>query len=245
MTNQLARLGAFRFTLLAALAILTPRAGTAQATSYQVIRSFRGDPDGAQPMGAVVIGKDGALYGTTELGGTSKTGTVFKLAPVTATSWKETVLHSFTGPPDGLYPQATLAFGEGGLYGTTRGGGTGGGTIFEMAPPSAAGGAWTETVLYAFVYGGFGSHTQDVIPNGEVLIGPRGTIYATTQGTGTGPDGLVGVGTAVALAPPATPGGDWTEDILYTFGFNPGYFPPRGRSIRGRIVVRHGHLRRR
>ena len=115
MTNQLATLGAFRFTLLAALAILTPRAGTAQATSYQVIRSFRGDPDGAQPMGAVVIGKDGALYGTTELGGTSKTGTVFKLAPVTATSWKETVLHSFAGPPDGLYPQATLAFGEGGL----------------------------------------------------------------------------------------------------------------------------------
>src|ERR1017187_1242168 len=92
------------FTLLAALAILTPRAGTAQATSYQVIRSFRGDPDGAQPMGAVVIGKDGALYGTTELGGTSKTGTVFKLAPCYGNLLEGNRASQFHGAPRRLIP---------------------------------------------------------------------------------------------------------------------------------------------
>jgi hypothetical protein len=88
--------------------------------------------------------------------------------------------------------------------------------------PSVRGGSWTETVLYAFVYQG--NPTQDVIPNGEVLIGPRGGLYATTQGAGEG----FGSGTVIALVPPAMPGGDWTEDKLYTFGFNSGYLPLAG-----------------
>jgi len=67
----------------------------------------------------------GNLYGTTYFGGTSTQcngtcGVVFKLD----TSGKETVLHSFTGGPDGAFPFAGLTIdNSGSLYGTTQGGG--------------------------------------------------------------------------------------------------------------------------
>jgi uncharacterized repeat protein (TIGR03803 family) len=162
--------------LLAALVILMARAGAAQATAYYTLYSFKGDPDGAQPNGAVVIGKGGALYGTTFLGGTSRLGTVFELTPSKGVPWKGTVLYNFSGP-DGEYPSGNLVFGIEGaaIYGTTGGGGGGAGAIFELAPPSAARGAWTETVLYTFGGG------QNVYPNGGVLIGPGGTLYTTTH----------------------------------------------------------------
>ena len=55
---------------------------------------------------------------------------VFKLDP----TWKETVLHAFTGP-DGLYPNAILFRDKAGhLYGTTEGGGesSGVGVVFKL-----------------------------------------------------------------------------------------------------------------
>jgi hypothetical protein len=91
---------------------------------------------------------------------------------------------------------ASLVFNSAGtLYGTIRGGPTGAGTFFQLVPPSTTGGAWTETVLYAFdLQAGNNS------PDGAVLIGPGGTLYTTAQGFG--PGGRVG-----ALKPPATSGG--------------------------------------
>jgi uncharacterized repeat protein (TIGR03803 family) len=49
-------------------------------------------------------------------------------------------------------PYGNLVIGPGGtLYGTSYYGGTAGyGTVFSLTPPAAAGGAWTETVLYSF-----------------------------------------------------------------------------------------------
>jgi len=63
----------------------------------------------------LVIGAKGALYGTTDLGGVSNLGTVFAVAPGTETGapWKETVLHSFSGP-DGQNPEQSLAVGKNG-----------------------------------------------------------------------------------------------------------------------------------
>src|ERR1022692_45616 len=119
----------FRFMLLAALVILMARAGAAQATAYYTLYSFKGDPDGAQPQGAVVIGKGGALYGTTCIGGTSRLGTVFELTPTKGVPWKETVLHNFSGP-DGQYPESALVFGStGALYGVTPGSDAMGGPV--------------------------------------------------------------------------------------------------------------------
>jgi len=201
---------AFRLNLLTALAILMPCVAAAQGTAYETIYSFQGSPDGADPSGAVVIAKDGALYGTTYAGGTSGLGTVFVLTPATGAPWTETVLHSFSGP-DGSSPTAGLAFGSPGVfYGTTSSGGSGVGTVFELAPPSTAGAAWTETVLYTFTPAGYTGANET--PLGGVLIGPGGTLYTTASGGSTSI-----MGAAVAVAPPETPGGSWTGSVIFVF----------------------------
>jgi uncharacterized repeat protein (TIGR03803 family) len=111
--------------------------------------SFNAAPDGALPSGALVFDAEGNLYGTTKSGSNAVIngesgvgGTVFKLDK----AGNETVLHNFTGSPDGLEPQAGLIFdGRDKLYGTTVEGGTGTsckfgapfgcGTVFELTLP--------------------------------------------------------------------------------------------------------------
>jgi hypothetical protein len=78
--------------------------------------------------------------------------TVFELSP-SGSSWTQTVLYSFSGQPDGKFPEASLVFDKAGnLYGTTLGGGNGPGdglgVVFRLSPSS--GGNWKETVLHAF-----------------------------------------------------------------------------------------------
>ena len=108
--------------------------------------------DGAYPVSSVVVGKNGALYGTTENGGRSTSGsppcgyqefagcgTVFELTPPATPggAWTERVLHSFSGEHgDGAMPAAGLALSATGvLYGTTSGGGASGeGTVFAVKP---------------------------------------------------------------------------------------------------------------
>jgi uncharacterized repeat protein (TIGR03803 family) len=87
--------------------------------------------DGALPGGGLVEDRTGNLYGTTESGGTSYFGTVFKLDP----SGKETILHSFSGT-DGRLPELGLVRdSKGNLYGTTQYGGKyGGGVVFKVTP---------------------------------------------------------------------------------------------------------------
>jgi uncharacterized repeat protein (TIGR03803 family) len=201
---------ALRLTLIASLAILMPSVAAAQATVYEVIHSFKGKPDGAQPEASVVIAKSGALYGTTYRGGTAGSGTVFEMAKPTGGSWQESILYSFS-QPNGEYPTANVVFGStGALFGTTAtgpvaSGPTSNGTIFQLAPPPVSGGAWTMTYLYTF--GG----SAGTNPFGAVLIGPGGTLYTTTEGY------VIPGGTAVALAPPTEPGGTWTASVIYSF----------------------------
>jgi uncharacterized repeat protein (TIGR03803 family) len=217
---------------LAALALLIPCIGAAQATTYEVLYSFTGNPDGAQPDAALVIGKDGALYGTTNVGGSSELGTVFRLSPATGVPWTETVIHNFTGP-DGQYPTAALVSDGGSFYGATKFGGTGAGTIFELAPPANARGAWTETLLYSFVYS---KDSQNVAPIGPLLIAPGGTMFTTTEGAPDVPLGLR-FGAVIALVPPAAPGDDWAEYEISPFGG-----PPEGEWPFAGVVSEGGSL---
>jgi uncharacterized repeat protein (TIGR03803 family) len=101
----------------------------------RVLYSFKGGTDGEYPVAGLIDVK-GALYGTTEVGGTSGIvgfGTVFEVS----TSGAERVLYSFKGPPDGEYPEAGLIDVKGALYGTTALGGvygtSGHGTVFEVS----------------------------------------------------------------------------------------------------------------
>src|ERR1700730_2097295 len=80
----------------------------------------------------------GNLYGTTEFGGASGQGVVFKLSP----GGTETVLYSFTGGNDGAFPNdigSLVADRAGNLYGTTLfGGTTGSGVVFKPTGPGFA-----------------------------------------------------------------------------------------------------------
>src|SRR5271157_5929908 len=69
--------------------------------------------------------------------------------------WKEKVLYSFQGVPDGATPAGGVVFDSAGnLYGATMDGGSSSchsvqqcGTVFQLAPPANKGDPWTETVL--------------------------------------------------------------------------------------------------
>jgi len=200
---------------------LTPPTKKGDPWGFKVLYNFKG-PDGGNPLATVVIGPGGVLYGTTYNGGAFGQGAVFSLTPPAAfgASWTETVLYSFAGPfgstPDGANPEASLLIGKNGaLYGTTSAGGTslgcgagaGCGNVFELTPPGAAGGAWTETVLYNFSGANDGGS-----PAAPLLAGNHGELFGTTVAGGAS-----SVGTAFVLKPPTSPGGVWTEQVLHSF----------------------------
>ena len=126
-----------------------------------VLHSFAGSPDGARPYAGLVMDGLGNLYGTTENGGASGFGTVFKVDITGA----ETVLHSFAGgSSDGTDPTARVVLdAHGNLYGTTLSGGSSGkGTVFKLDRTN------TETVLYNFTGGADGGN-----PFGGLTLGER------------------------------------------------------------------------
>jgi uncharacterized repeat protein (TIGR03803 family) len=58
---------------------LTPPAKGQTAWTETVLHSFTGGSDGGFPYAGLIADKEGALYGTTQVGGNSSNGTVFKL----------------------------------------------------------------------------------------------------------------------------------------------------------------------
>lgn len=140
-----------------------------------VLHSFTGGTmDGATPVARLVRDASGNLYGTTNGGGASGLGTVFKVDP----TGKETVLYSFAGyPTDGANPAAGLIWHAGKLYGTTSGGGAYSyGTVFRVTKTGG------ESVLYSF--GGTLSDGRD--PEAGLIGDAAGNLYGTTErGGGT------------------------------------------------------------
>jgi len=143
-----------------------------------ILHSFRGGfTDGAYPSAELVRDSAGNLYGTTQIGGASNYGTVFKVTK----SGKETVLHSFDGE-DGANPLARLLRYGGKLYGTTSGGGAYRvGTVFEVDADGK------ETVLYSF-----GAQQGDGdTPEGGVTRDAAGNLYGVTYYGAAGAWGTV------------------------------------------------------
>ena len=101
-----------------------------------------------------------------------------------------TVIHNFTGAPDGTYPYSGLTTDRAGnLYGTTMRGGFAGsiqcgyeggcGTVYRLSRTSNG---WSNTVLYAFK----GQPVDGAGPISRVIFGPDGALYGTTQVGGRG-----------------------------------------------------------
>jgi uncharacterized repeat protein (TIGR03803 family) len=128
-------------------------------------------PDGGNPSD-LILGRDGNLFGTTQLGGSFGKGTVFTLS----TSGVLRSLYSFTGGKDGGFPTGLEEVSEGNFYGTTGGGGAytnqyiyGAGTVFKTSTNGNL------TTLYSFTGG-----TDGAAP-GHLVLGGDGSFYGTTQ----------------------------------------------------------------
>jgi uncharacterized repeat protein (TIGR03803 family) len=199
---------------------LTPPVSEGAAWTENVLHFFTGT-QGVGPRGAVVLDPKGNIYGAAQGGGKTGDGLIYRLTPPTAglTAWAFRVLYAFEGIPDGLGPFAALTFhGKGLLYGTTNAGGAEGfGTVFQLAPPAVAGGAWTETVLYSFAGG-----TDGAYPQADVVFDSAGNIYGTTSVGGAQGDEectaqTEGCGVVFEMSPPAAGGDSWHEEILHAF----------------------------
>lgn len=97
-----------------------------------VLHSFAGLADGQTPFAGVVEDAHGNLFGVVYIGGTATAGAVFE---VTAKG-VESVVYSFLGGADGMWPYGNLLIGPDRLlYGmTSEGGAYGKGTIFRVKP---------------------------------------------------------------------------------------------------------------
>ena len=193
---------------------LTPPATTGGAWNETVIHSFNYS-NGDFPVSAPIVDAQGNLYGTTPSGGLYGEGVVYRLTPPTTTGgpWGQRVLYAFGLGNGGAHPMASLTLhGAGVLYGTASYGGTNNdGTVFQLVPPSVAGGAWTENILLTFG-GGDGSG-----PAASVIFDKAGNLYGTAQRGGKAGCNNSGCGTVFRLSPPASPGGNWTETVLHSF----------------------------
>jgi uncharacterized repeat protein (TIGR03803 family) len=187
--------------------------------------------DGVAPACDLLMDSTGAIYGTTQSGGTNNLGTVFKLTQSGAV-WTESVLYSFAGGSDGQEPAAGLVMdSSGALYGTTYYGGGSGtcndgcGTAFELRQ---SGGVWTDTVLHAF-----GNGTDGQFPGyGPLVLASGGALYGTTTYGGTDD-----WGTVYELTPS---GGKWKEKILYDFTGAADGATANGGLIKGKSGAMYG-----
>jgi uncharacterized repeat protein (TIGR03803 family) len=198
---------------------LTPPTGQGGSWTEEVLFSFQFPSDGPDPVGGLALGGDGTLYGTTSSGGAFEEGTIFQLAPPSSTGgiWAETVLYSFDiGTGDAESPNGVTLGPDGALYGTSMGDSRardcteGCGTVFQLSPPAAPGGTWTETILHTFGGLAAGDGSQ---PNSRLVLGTNGALYGTTYSGG----GEANAGTIFEMVPPSSPGGTWTEVVLHAF----------------------------
>jgi uncharacterized repeat protein (TIGR03803 family) len=183
-----------------------------EAGTETVLYTFTGLADGAFPYAGVTPSGAGFLYGTASAGGTTAgtcggfggCGVVYKVDR----AGTETVLHTFTGEPDGSSPESGLIVdSDGNLYGTSFNGGNSAnlGAVYKLDAAS-------EETVYAFA----ANIAKGTSPFGNgVIVDPAGDIYGATGG-GTANDGLV-----YKLSP------DGHETILHTFtggadGVSPG-----------------------
>ncbi|WP_157572459.1 choice-of-anchor tandem repeat GloVer-containing protein [Nevskia soli] len=167
--------------------------------------------DGNTPQAALVQGRDGNFYGTTNYGGKNNRdpegdfgdGTIFKITA----DGTETVLYSFgSSSVDGRTPIGTLILGsDGNFYGTTQyGGAHDNGTVFKVTPSGV------ETVLYSF-----GDRNADgAQPFAGLVQGNDGNFYGTAQYGGANASINDGKGGGIVFK--VTPAG--VESVLYSFG---------------------------
>jgi uncharacterized repeat protein (TIGR03803 family) len=197
---------ALTLVVVLGLGVVSTRSAQAQTYTESVLYTFTGGADGGLPVAGLIFDGKGNLYGTTNVGGASGVGVVFKVD----SKGKETVLYSFTGGADGRYPGpgSLIWDAKGNLYGTTGGGGDmsachdqGCGVVFKVDSTGK------ETVLYSFTGGADGGS-----PEAGLIWDVKGNLYGTTS-HGGGSSGCRGRGCGTVFK--LNKNGE--ETVLYSF----------------------------
>ena len=166
----------------------------------------------------------GNLYGVTDSGGKANFGVVFQLEH-TPNGWKEHVLHSFGGAPDGFFVQGGVVVdGQGRVYGATEqggtgcGGGVGCGVIYQVTKQPD--GHWKEKILHDFP-----NTKNGASPIGALAIDATGNLYGVGGGGG-GP--CFGGGCGVVYKMVHNADDSFTYQVLHRFQGTDGLAPVAG-----------------
>ena len=199
----------------------------ARAAKVEFIHDFKGGTDGSNPSSGLVVGPDGAVYGSTA-------NTVYRLAKGKTGKWIVTPVYA--GALVGLAGSSTA------LYGLTAGAdcapfGRPCGAVSMLSPPAKGKTAWTLSTIYTFLGGGDGA-----FPSG-INVAPDGSIVGTTSSGGgslaCGSDGGVGTGCGTVFRV-AYANGKWTESLLHAYqGGRDGELPlaPPSFDAAGNVFV--------
>jgi uncharacterized repeat protein (TIGR03803 family) len=127
-----------------------------------------------RPTGGLVRGPDGSLYGTTDVGGRWRQGSIFALRP-NRTGYRFSTLHHFEVGESARQPFGDLVLAaDGYLYGTSFAGGRDGcGSIFRIRTDGNG-----FSIVHSFS-GGDGA-----APYAGLTLGGDGHLYGTTYGNG-------------------------------------------------------------
>lgn len=208
-----------RFSILIGftLFVLLSSGISARSQTLTVLHNFTGS-DGYDPVAGLTADRAGNFYGTTDVGGASNRGTVFRLSRA-GSGWVLTTLYSFTCQADGGYVFGGVVFGsDGALYGTTyECGEYDHGVVYRLRPPPTTCEStrcpWGETVLHSFTGGADGEDPGD----GNLVFDRAGNFYGATAA-----GGAYGEGVVYEFSPS---NGGWNETALYAFigdnAFNP------------------------
>jgi uncharacterized repeat protein (TIGR03803 family) len=147
--------------------------------AYTNLHYFNGrETNGVRPYGSLTLA-NGALYGTTFIGGASNRGTIFRM---TTDGTAYTNLHDFAaGAADGANPMGDLTLSGTNFYGMTQQGGSNNlGTVFRM---NTNGTGYTN--LHSFT----GYPNDGAGPPGSLTL-DGSTLYGMTQQGGKPPNNL-------------------------------------------------------
>ncbi len=196
-------------------------------SDYTIIHSFTNNLDGARPYAALMQGNDGALYGTTYVGGANNYGAAFR---INLDGGGFQILHTFTNSPDGANPVGRLLqASDGMIYGTTEAGGDGVsplGTVFKMSTNGS-----DYAVLHSFNFGG----SDGILPEAGLIQGSDGALYGTAANARISGGGSSGFGTIFMIN---TNGGGFT--VLHSFTGNLDGSIPFGELAQGVGNVLYG-----
>ena len=177
---------------------LSPAQGLQGLWRRTLVHAFAGPPtDGRWVLGTLLIDQSGNLYGPTYLGGSDDVGTIYRLSPQ-GNSWKEDLLHVFTGLTT-IHPIGNLiSDSSGNFYGIAHGDPSAS-IAFQLVNLN---GSFVFTQLYTFLPGQAQSITSGLV------MDSAGNLY------GVGDGGAYSYGAIYKLSNTAN---GWSYSTLYDF----------------------------